>query len=156
VVKNIPELTCNERSECESRTTKPCHCDELAKKQSICPQAPSHFVIRDSSPKHKDLTCNERSECESRTTKPCHPEQSEGSPLCYFSGKRFISPTKMDKIMWALILIHGLKPKAKNLNQCSTSFQLVVCKLKLFYKLPACRKDSANNDFHNNNKKTGV
>ena len=81
-----------------------------------------------------DLTCNERSECESRTPRPCHPEQSEGSPLCYFSGKRFISPTKVGKIMWAFILIHGLKPEAKNLNQCYTSLRLVgkIAQTKVF------------------------
>ncbi|MCK9330584.1 MAG: hypothetical protein M0Q94_11970, partial [Candidatus Cloacimonetes bacterium] len=29
------DLTCNERSECESRMAIPCHCDEPAKKQFI-------------------------------------------------------------------------------------------------------------------------
>ena len=50
------DLICSERSECESKMVLHCHCDELAKKQSLChlsycPQVPSHFVIRDSSPK---------------------------------------------------------------------------------------------------------
>ena len=55
--------------------TRLCHRDEPVKKQSICPQVPSHFVIRDSSPKHKDLTCNERSECELRMAKLCHCDE---------------------------------------------------------------------------------
>jgi hypothetical protein len=131
----------------------------------FCPQVPSCLAIRDSSPKHKDLTCNERSECESRRDRLCHPEQSEGSYVVnflYFKEIKEILRSRSERqnffeILFTFINIEqSLKPEAKNSNQCYTSFRLVVCKLKLFYKLPACRKDSANNDFHNNNKKTGV
>jgi len=121
------DLTCNERSECESRTTKPCHCDELAKKQSLSKIIATYFNM--------------------------WKEKVSHSPYCYFSGKRFISPTKVDKIMWASILINGLKPEDKNLNQRYTIFLLVACKQILFYKLPACRINSASKDAYTTNQK---